>query len=479
MLSSFESFVAFGNNILWSYLLIYLLLGLGLYFSIKTKFVQFRYLKEMVVLLTEKAVGSLKKDDSEHISSFQAFCVSIASRVGTGNLAGVAIAITLGGPGAVFWMWVVALLGAASGFVESTLAQIYKIKDEDGSYRGGPAYYMEQALNKKWMGILFSVLLTFSFGLVFNAVQANTITFAFEEAFGFGRLQVGLVLIAFSGIIIIGGVKRVAKVVEKIVPLMAIGYLLLASFVVIKNITMVPSVFSLIFRSAFGFEEFIGGGLGATIMMGIRRGLFSNEAGMGSAPNAAATADVSHPVKQGLVQTLAVFTDTIVICSATAFVIIISGAYTETGMAGIQLTQTALNRTVGGGTDVFVAIAILLFAFSSILGNYVYGETNIKFGKLSNKWIIVYRIAVLAMVLFGSIAKINIVWSMADLSMGLMALVNLIAISFLVKPVVDALKDYAEQKKVGIDPVYDKSKFSYTSDVECWESDEIEESVSV
>lgn len=475
-----NSIVSYGNDILWSYVLIYMLLGLGLYFSFKTKFVQFRYLKEMVILLTEKAVGSLKNDKSEHISSFQAFCVSIASRVGTGNLAGVAIAITVGGPGAVFWMWLVALLGAASGFIESTLGQIYKIKDKnDGTYRGGPAYYMDQALNKKWMGILFSVLLTFSFGLVFNAVQANTITFAFEEAFGFSRLQVGLVLVVFAGIIIFGGVKRVARVVEKVVPVMAIGYLILAGFVILKNIDMVPAVFSLIFRSAFGFQEFVGGGIGATIMMGIKRGLFSNEAGMGSAPNAAATADVTHPVKQGLVQTLAVFTDTLVICSATAFVIIISGSYTDTGMTGIQLTQEALSKTVGSGADIFVAVAILLFAFSSILGNYVYGETNIKFGSLSNNWLIVYRIAVLAMVLFGSVSKINIVWNMADLSMGLMAFVNLIAITFLVPPVVDALKDYAEQKKMGKNPIYDKSKFSYTADIECWDNEENIEKVNM
>lgn len=470
MLAVLENIIGWGNTIVWSYALVYMLLGLGLYFTFKTKFVQFRFIKEMITLLSEKAVGSVSgKELGDQVSSFQAFCVTIASRVGTGNLAGVAIAIAVGGPGAVFWMWVVALIGAASGFIESTLAQVYKIKDENGNYRGGPAYYMDQALNQKWMGILFSVLLTFSFGLVFNAVQANTITFAFEEAFGFSRLGVGIVLSAFVAIIIFGGVKRIARTVEKIVPIMAIGYLIIALIVVFKNLAAVPEVFSLIFSNAFGLNEAIGGGLGATIMMGIKRGLFSNEAGMGSAPNAAATAEVTHPVKQGLVQTLAVFTDTILICSATAFVIIISGVYTETGFEGIQLTQLALTKTVGPWADIFVAIAILLFAFSSILGNYVYGETNIKFGNISNNWLIVYRIAVLAMVLFGSVSKINLVWNLADLSMGLMAFVNLIAITFLAPIAAKVLKDYAEQKKLGKNPVFKRDTVAETAEVECWD----------
>ncbi|ADO77967.1 alanine/glycine:cation symporter family protein [Halanaerobium praevalens] len=470
MLAVLENIIGWGNKIVWSYALVYMLLGLGLYFTFKTKFVQFRFIKEMITLLSEKAVSSVSGQElGDQVSSFQAFCVTIASRVGTGNLAGVAIAIAVGGPGAVFWMWVVALIGAASGFIESTLAQVYKIKDENGNYRGGPAYYMDQALNQKWMGILFSVLLTFSFGLVFNAVQANTITFAFEEAFGFSRFGVGIVLSAFVAIIIFGGVKRIARTVEKIVPIMAIGYLIIALIVVFKNLSAVPEVFSLIFSNAFGLNEAIGGGLGATIMMGIKRGLFSNEAGMGSAPNAAATAEVTHPVKQGLVQTLAVFTDTILICSATAFVIIISGVYTETGLEGIQLTQLALTKTVGPWADIFVAIAILLFAFSSILGNYVYGETNIKFGNISNNWLIVYRIAVLAMVLFGSVSKINLVWNMADLSMGLMAFVNLIAITFLAPIAAKVLKDYADQKKLGKNPVFKKDTISETAEVECWD----------
>ncbi|MBM7624850.1 alanine/glycine:cation symporter family protein [Sporohalobacter salinus] len=470
MLDILSRVVSWGNTIVWSYALVYMLLGLGLYFTFKTRFVQFRFITDMIQLLGEKVVSSVSgQDNSGQVSSFQAFCVSIASRVGTGNLAGVAIAITVGGPGAVFWMWLVALIGAASGFIESTLAQIYKVKDEDGNYRGGPAYYMDQALNQKWMGILFSFLLTFSFGLVFNAVQANTISYAFQEAFGINRLGVGIALVVFVSVIIFGGVKRIAKTVEKIVPVMAVGYLIIALFIVLKNISAVPSVLALIFNNAFGLQEAVGGGLGATIMMGIKRGLFSNEAGMGSAPNAAATAEVTHPVKQGLVQTLAVFTDTILICSATAFVIIISGAYTQSGISGIQLTQTALTTTVGNWADIFIALAILLFAFSSILGNYVYGETNIKFGNISNNWLLVYRIAVLGMVLFGSVAKISIVWSMADLSMGLMAFVNLIAITFLAPIAAKALKDYAQQKRRGEDPVFNRESIKDTTEVECWE----------
>ena len=470
MLDLLSNIVSWGNTIVWSYVLIYMLLGLGVYFTFKTGFVQFRFIKEMVMLLGEKAVSSVSSDkDSNQVSSFQAFCVSIASRVGTGNLAGVAIAISVGGPGAVFWMWLIALIGAASGFIESTLAQIYKVQDEDGSYRGGPAYYMDQALNKKWMGVLFSILLTFCFGLVFNAVQANTISFAFAEAFGINRLALGLILVVCVAAIIFGGVKRIAKVAEKIVPVMAVGYLIVALFVVIKNISAIPAVISLIFSNAFGLQEAVGGGLGATIMMGIKRGLFSNEAGMGSAPNAAATAEVSHPVKQGLVQTLGVFTDTILICSATAFMIIISGAYTEAGLTGIQLTQAALSATVGSWADTFIAVAIFLFAFSSILGNYVYGESNIKFGSVSNKWLIVYRIAVLGMVMFGSISKIAIVWSMADLFMGLMAFVNLVAITMLTPVAVRALKDYARQKRAGQDPVFNKQSITGVDEIECWE----------
>ncbi|QXM06925.1 alanine/glycine:cation symporter family protein [Crassaminicella indica] len=470
-----NAIVGTGNTILWSYLLIYMLIGLGLYFTIRTKFVQFRLFGEMFKLLTEGASKSVTNKEKQGVSSFQAFCISTASRVGTGNLAGVAIAISIGGPGAVFWMWLIALIGAGSSFVESTLAQIYKVKDEHG-YRGGPAYYMEKALNKRWMGLLFSVLITLCFGLVFNSVQANTISLAFEQAFGIQRWIVGLTLMILTAIIIFGGVKRIAKVAEAIVPVMAIAYVLVAAFVLIKNASQIPSLFALIFSSAFGLKAAVGGAAGVAIkqalMQGIKRGLFSNEAGMGSAPNAAATAEVTHPVKQGLIQTLGVFTDTLLICSATAFVVILSGAYTNGDLKGIQLTQTALSTQVGAWANTFIAVCILLFAFSSIVGNYYYGESNIEFMSGSKTWLFAYRVAVSLMVLWGSVQKIQIVWDMADLFMGMMAVINLIAIAMLGKVAFAALTDYVEQKKQGKDPVFYADSIPGLKNIECWEKRE-------
>ncbi|WP_072888541.1 alanine/glycine:cation symporter family protein [Tepidibacter formicigenes] len=465
-----ESIISIGNDILWGKVLIILLIGLGIYFTFKSNFVQFKFFGEMFRLLGDGATNSVSSDEKSEnsVSSFQAFCISTASRVGTGNLAGVAIAIAVGGPGAVFWMWLIALVGASSSFVESTLAQIYKTKDKYG-YRGGPAYYMEKALNKRWMGIIFSILITICFGLVFNSVQSNTISLAFKEAFGINQFIIGLTLSSITGIIIFGGVKRIAKVAELIVPIMAVAYILVAAFVIIKNISAIPSVFSLIISSAFGLNQAIGGGIGVALMMGIKRGLFSNEAGMGSAPNAAATAEVTHPVKQGLIQTLGVFTDTLLICSSTAFIILLSGAYTSKGLSGIQLTQTALSSQVGSWGNSFIALCILLFAFSSIIGNYYYGETNIEFINSNKIWLLVYRTAVVLMVLFGSIAEMPLVWNMADLFMGLMALINLIAIAQLGKIAFAALKDYVTQKKEGKDPVFTVNSIEGLKNVECWE----------
>ncbi|WP_408007375.1 alanine/glycine:cation symporter family protein [Pseudalkalibacillus sp. A8] len=451
-MSWLETIVGWGNDILWTYVLIALLLILGVYFSIRTKFVQFTMLKDMVKLLGEGATVS-KDKKKRGVSSFQAFSISTASRVGTGNLAGVALAISLGGPGAVFWMWIIALIGAATAFVESTLAQIYKVKDEFG-FRGGPAYYMEKGLNKRWMGILFAVLITFTFGLVFNSVQANTISLALENSFGVNRVVFGIALSTIVAIIIFGGIKRIARVAEAIVPVMAVLYLLLALYVLVVNITELPSVVALIVKSAFGLEEAIGGGLGAALMNGIKRGLFSNEAGMGSAPNAAATANVSHPVKQGLIQTLSVFTDTILICTATAMMIILSGQYTGSE-DGIQLTQQALTYHVGDWAGFMVAVFIFLFAFSSVVGNYYYGETNIEFiNPEKRSWIFIYRLAVVGMVMFGSVAQLAIVWSLADLFMATMALVNLIAIAMLGKIAFNALQDYVSQKRTGVNPIF-------------------------
>ncbi|TCT25087.1 AGCS family alanine or glycine:cation symporter [Melghiribacillus thermohalophilus] len=466
--SLLDSITSFGNDILWGYVLIFLLIGAGIYFTIRSKFVQFRLFKEMFRVIKEEAI---EQSGSKGTSAFQAFSISIASRVGTGNLAGVALAIAVGGPGAVFWMWFIALIGAGSAFVESTLAQVYKVRDGDG-FRGGPAYYMEKALGQKWMGILFSVLITLCFGLVFNAVQANTISMAFEEAFGANRALMGMILVIMTALIIFGGLKRIAKVAQVIVPVMAVVYLIVAFYVLVINITEIPALIALIVQHAFGLEQAVGGGIGAALMQGLKRGLFSNEAGMGSAPNAAATAGVSHPVKQGLVQTLAVFTDTLLICSATAFMILLYSDYTMASQDGIQLTQAALSAHIGEWAAVFVAIAIFLFAFSSVIGNYYYGETNVEFMKDSNMWLQVYRFAVLGMVMFGSMAKIQLVWDMADLFMAMMAIVNLIAILLLGKIAFAVLQDYIEQRKQGKDPVFYASRIKELKNVEWWTEQE-------
>ncbi|MCM3664145.1 alanine:cation symporter family protein [Mesobacillus subterraneus] len=468
----FNNLISELNNFMWGYILIAVLVALGTYFTFKTRFVQFKYLPEMIRVLKDPATVS--SEGKRGRSSFQAFTVSLASRVGTGNLAGVATAISAGGPGAVFWMWVIALIGAASSFIESTLAQIYKVKDKD-EYRGGPAYYMERGLNKRWLGILFAVIIVFTFGLVFSSVQSNTISLAFE-AFGVDRLWMGLILTALTAVIIFGGIKRIAHVSQIIVPIMAVLYLILATFIVLTNLTEIPAMLSLIFKNAFGLQEVAGGGMGAAVMMGIKRGLFSNEAGMGSAPNAAATAAVTHPVKQGLIQTLGVFTDTILICTATAFIIILSGAYTNADLDGIQLTQAALTVHVGSWAPAFVGGAIFLFAFTSIIGNYYYGETNIEFIKESPTALLLYRIAVIVMVLFGSVVDLAVVWNLADLFMGIMALINLVAITMLTKIAMAALKDYRDQRKQGKDPVFYSDSIPGLSGIESWEARKTAES---
>ena len=453
------------NDVIWTYILIAVLLVLGLLFSVKTKFVQFRYFGEMLRLLTDKAM--ISSDGKKGLSSFQAFCISAASRVGTGNLAGVATAITLGGPGSIFWMWLIAFIGGASSFIESTLAQIYKVKDRDG-YRGGPAYYMMKGLKSRWMGIAFAITITLSFGLIFNSVQSNTIAMALQGSFGLDTLTVGIVLAVLTGIVIFGGVNRIAHVSQTIVPIMAVAYLLLALVVMIANITEIPAVIALIFKNAFGIDQAIGGGMGAAVLYGVKRGLFSNEAGMGSAPNAAATAAVTHPVKQGLIQTLGVFLDTILICSATAFIILLSGAY-DSGAEGINLTQMALSEHVGSWASTFVSVAIFLFAFSSIIGNYYYGETNIEFIRDNKVVLLTYRVAVLAMVIFGAVANLGVVWTLADIFMGVMALINLVAIFLLYKVAIVALNDYNAQRKQGKDPVFHRDILDDTSGIECWD----------
>lgn len=460
------------NDFIWTYILIAMLIAIGFFFTFKTKFVQFTNIKEMFKLLGE---GSSSKDKSKgEVSSFQAFCIGTASRVGTGNLAGVASAIAIGGPGAVFWMWLIALIGSASAFIESTLAQIYKVKDGD-SFRGGPAYYMEKGLKKKWMGVTFSVLIIMCFGFAFNSVQSNTIATAFNSTFNANKLIIGIILTVLTLIIIFGGVNRIAKISSILVPIMAVAYIVIALFIIIINFKEIPSLFQTIFESAFGIKQVVGGGIGAALLQGIKRGLFSNEAGMGSAPNAAATATVSHPVKQGLIQTLGVFTDTLIICTSTAFIILLSGAPLDGSVKGIELTQMALVSQVGSWGGTFISICILLFAFSSIIGNYYYGETNIQFISNNKLFLYGYRILVAAMVLFGSVASMDLVWNIADVFMGLMAILNLIAIVLLSKIAIKAFQDYSAQKKAGKDPVFYASSIPELGDeVEEWRDDEKE-----
>ncbi|WP_195663451.1 alanine/glycine:cation symporter family protein [Bacteroides congonensis] len=455
------------NDILWTYILIIMLLGCAVWFSIRTRFVQFRMIREMIVLLSESAGKG--KHAEKHVSSFQAFAISIASRVGTGNLAGVATAIAIGGPGAIFWMWVIALLGASSAFIESTLGQLYKIRGKD-SFIGGPAYYMKKGLKQPWMGMLFAVLISVTFGFAFNSVQSNTICAAAEHAFGFNHAILGGVLTILTLVIIFGGIRRIARVSSVIVPVMALGYIGLALVIVVLNIRHLPDVIALIVSHAFGWEQALAGGVGMALMQGIKRGLFSNEAGMGSAPNAAATAHVSHPVKQGLIQTLAVFTDTLLICTCTAFIILFSGAPLDGSANGVQLTQQALTNEIGASGSIFVAVALFFFAFSSILGNYYYGEANIRF-ITQRKWVLhAYRILVGGMVLFGSLATLDMVWSLADVTMALMAICNLVAILFLGKYAIRLLNDYRTQKKAGIQsPVFKKETMpDIEKDLECW-----------
>ena len=457
------------NDFLWSYILIVALIGSGLWFTWRTHFVQFRMVGEMIRLLADSSIPSIK--GKRHISSFQAFAISVATRVGTGNLAGVATAIFIGGPGAVFWMWIIALIGSATAFVESTLGQLFKCHYNEW-FIGGPAYYIQRGLHCRWMSVLFAILLIITFGLSYNSIQSNTICSAMQQAFGWSPLWVGIVLSAVGLIIVFGGIRRIAHVSSILVPIMAIGYFILAAVIVVMNIEQMPHVMKVIVLNAFGIEQAAGGGIGATMMIGIRRGLFSNEAGEGSAPNVAATASVSHPVKQGLIQALGVFTDTLLVCSCTAFIILISGLYQTPELNGIALTQSALESEVGSLGPVFIAVAILLFAFSSIIGNYYYGEANIRFLTQNKTVVTVYRIfSAGVLVMFGALATLELVWSLGDLCMALLTACNLIAIVSLGRYVFRLLDDYRRQKRQGIkDPVFHCHQLpEIEADLDCWE----------
>ena len=455
------------NDALWGYVMVAALIVCGIWFTWRTRFVQFCMVGEMCRLLTDGA-GS---GSGRHISSFQAFAVSVASRVGTGNLAGVATAIALGGPGAVFWMWVIALIGAATAFVESTLAQLFKRRHHD-AFIGGPAYYIEQGMRCRSMAVLFAILITLTFALSNNSVQANTICGAMEQAFGWSPLWVGVALSAVALFIVFGGIHRIAHVSALLVPLMAVGYFVLAVVVMVLNFDKVPHVLNVIVSSAFGLDQAVGGSVGAAMMLGIKRGLFSNEAGEGSAPNAAATAHVSHPVKQGLIQALGVFTDTLVVCSCTAFIILISGLYEVPELNGIALTQMALESEIGSWGSVFVAVAILLFAFSSIIANYYYGESNVRFMTKNPVVMTVFRVlSACVMVMFGALSTLDVVWNICDVFMALLTACNLVAIVTLGRYAFRLLDDYQRQKKAGVrEPVFHRHQLPELADrLECWE----------
>lgn len=466
-----QSGVDFANNILWSYILIAALIGVGIYFTIRTKFIQFRYLKEMFRVTLDKNEKTTD-DGGESITSLQSFFIGAATRIGTGNLAGVTIAITLGGAGAVFWMWMVALLGGATALIESTLAQVYKVRDtKNNAYRGGPAYYIEKGLKNRALGIVFAILIAVTFGLIFNSVQSNTIAAAFDNAFGINKAVIGGILVVLTGLVIFGSVHRVAKFSAVVVPVMAGLYLIAALFVVVTNLTELPGVFAMIFKSAFGIEQAFGGSVGAAISLGVKRGLFSNEAGMGSAPNAAAAAEVSHPAKQGFLQTLGVFLDTLIVCTATAAIVLLSDSYATGNGEGIAMLQNALGEQLGAVAPAFIAICVFLFAFSSIVGSYYYGETNIEFIKKSPAAVFGFRIATMAFVFIGSVLSLGMVWSFADLFMAGMTLINLTAISLLGGIALKVINDYQEQRKKGLDPVF-SAKALGIENTECWDEEE-------
>jgi AGCS family alanine or glycine:cation symporter len=461
-----NAIIDFLNDIFWSYVLIYGLLAVGLYFSIRLGFPQIRHFGEMF-----RVVVGARGADVEGISPFQALTISLASRVGTGNLAGVAVALYLGGPGAIFWMWMVALVGMATAYSESTLAQLYKVHGPAGLYRGGPAFYISRGLKMPWLGAVFSVCLIISFGLVFNAVQANSIAGAMQGAFGISTFPVGLVLAALTAVVIFGGIRQIAVVAEVVVPFMAVAYLGLAIFVVITNITAVPGVIGQIVGSAFGLTEAAGGitgGVMAALLNGVKRGLFSNEAGMGSAPNIAAVATPvpHHPSSQGFVQALGVFIDTLLICTATAIMILLSGVMgPESELTGVELTQAALEAHVGTFGTYFIAIAIFFFAFTSIIGNYSYSENALVFLGVGNRTgFTVLRVAVLLMVVWGSVQAVSTVFNTADASMGLMATINLIAIVVLSGTVVKLTRDYFAQRAAGEEPKFHAADYPELGD---------------
>ncbi len=471
------------NDYLWGYVVITALVFCALFFTYKIRGAQFWLLRDMIKAMGDKPLfkhthtgkaakdTEAAKDELKKIGSFQAFAVSLSSRVGTGNLAGVASAIFIGGPGAVFWMWVMALFGAATAFVEATLAQLYKKRGADSFY-GGPAYYMQQGLHRKWMGVLFAILITITFGMANQVVQSNTLCDALSDTLSIDRQWIGLALTLATLIIIFGGIRRISRFSSIVVPFMAIGYAILAIVIIIINIQEIPAMLSLIVREAFGLDSAAGGAVGIAVTQGVKRGLFSNEAGEGSAPNAAAIAHTSHPVKQGLLQALGVFTDTIIVCSCTAFIILLSGIY-DSGRDGIILTKYALETHIGQAGGLFITAAIFFFAYSTIIANYFYGETNIRFITKKKSYVNLFRIITAATIMAGALISLQEAWSIVDLAMGIMTLVNLAAIVQLSPKVFFLLDNYIRQRRQGRDPVFTKDMMPQGSaDVECWEKAE-------
>ena len=452
------------DDVLYTWLLIYLLAGSGIYFSIRTRFVQIRRFKDAMNCMMEK------KEGDKGVSSFQALMIATASRVGTGNMAGVATAIIMGGPGAAFWMWLMAVLGSASAFVESTLAQIYKKKEGD-SFKGGPAYYIERALHARWLGIIFAISLIATFAFGFNGLQAYNIVSAFEVYVG--NLQESIlptvigVILAVCALVIFFAGDVIGKISSVLVPVMAGLYILIGVFVIITNITRIPSVLALILADAFDFKAVFGGFTGSCMVLGIKRGLFSNEAGMGSAPNASASATVSHPAKQGLAQIISVYIDTLLICSTTVFLILLTGDWAFSGYSGIPLLQQCVARVIGPIGIHFVTVIVCLFAFTSIIGNYFYAEANILFITKNKTAMTIFRIAAAIMVFIGAGNSLDVAWSLADITMGLEAVVNIIAIVLLGRIAFAALDDYEKQKKAGLDPVFYEGSIGI-NDTDVW-----------
>ena len=453
---------------IYSNLLFWMLIGAGLYFSIRTRFAQVRLFPEGIRVLTEKSHDG-------GISSFQALMIATASRVGTGNIAGVATAIVAGGPGAVFWMWIMAIIGSASAFIESTLAQIYKKRDGK-VFKGGPAYYIEQALKARWLGVIFAVILVITFAFGFNGLQSYNIASSLKYYAGDNyekyALITGVALAVIAALIFFGGVQKISVISSILVPAMASVYILIGLSITIANIRLLPGIFAEIFREAFDFKAIFGGFAGSCMVIGIKRGLFSNEAGMGSAPNAAASADVSHPVKQGLVQVISVFIDTGIICSTTVFIVLCTRHYTDgKGLDAIPLVQEAVKSLFGEAGVVILTIAIVLFAFTSLIGNYFYAEFNIRFISENKKFLFIFRIFAVIMVFIGANSNLKLAWNIADITMAAMAFVNIIAILLLGGIANKALDNYVEQRKQGLNPVFYAEDIGIY-DTELWKREE-------